>query len=80
MITYAEFAPLGADIIQTMRMRRLHADAEAYRGQVAEAQARESLHGMGEEAMTEYLLSAFSAFDADGSRPRDSKPPAKPPA
>jgi len=66
-ISYAEFAPMGADIIQTMRMRRLHATATAYNSNVAEAQARETLHGMGEEQMTAFLLDAFRTFDADGN-------------
>eukprot|EP00327_Prymnesium_parvum_P015897 CAMPEP_0113252014 /NCGR_PEP_ID=MMETSP0008_2-20120614/12427_1 /TAXON_ID=97485 /ORGANISM="Prymnesium parvum" /LENGTH=639 /DNA_ID=CAMNT_0000100107 /DNA_START=62 /DNA_END=1981 /DNA_ORIENTATION=- /assembly_acc=CAM_ASM_000153 len=73
MISYAEFAPLGADIIQTMRMRRLHMEALAYRGEVAEVQARESLHGLQEEEMTEFLVEAFRRFDVDQSGYLDLK-------
>lgn len=55
-ISYPEFVPLGADIIQTMRLRHLNADTIAYRNEVAEAQARESVHGLEEDEMTEHIL------------------------
>ena len=71
-ISYAEFAPMGADIIQSMRLRRLHATATAYEANLAEAKARETLHGMGEEQMTAFLLDAFRTFDADGNGTLDS--------
>ncbi|KAL3916651.1 MAG: hypothetical protein SGPRY_006730 [Prymnesium sp.] len=57
-ISYPEFVPLGADIIQTMRLRHLNADTIAYRNEVAEAQARESVHGLEEDEMTEHILQA----------------------
>lgn len=56
LISYTEFIPVGADIIQTMRMRKLHAATMSYESEVAEEQARESLHGMDEEAMTSLLV------------------------
>jgi hypothetical protein len=52
-IEYAEFAPLGADIIQTMRLRQLNAAEEAVRNEEAEIMAREVIHGLGEEEIVE---------------------------
>jgi len=66
-IEYAEFAPLGADIIQTMRLRQLNAAEEAVRNEEAELMAREVIHGLGEEEIVEMLLSAFRSFDKDNS-------------
>ena len=66
-IEYAEFAPLGADVIQTMRMRKLAAEEKELNEGMAEMQARQVLHGMGEEQVTNVLIEAFKNYDADGS-------------
>lgn len=72
VINYAEFAPLGADIIQTMRMRRLHEDMEALREEEAELTARATVHGMGEKQITDVLIGAFKEYDADGNGTLDA--------
>ena len=66
-IEYSEFAPLGADVIQTMRMRKAAAAENALKEGMAEMQARQVLHGMGEEQVTQVLLDAFKTYDTDGS-------------
>ena len=66
-IEYSEFAPLGADVIQTMRMRKLQAQENELKEGMAEMQARQMLHGLGEEAVTQTLTEAFRSFDKDGS-------------
>lgn len=66
-IEYAEFAPIGADVIQTMRMRKLNQDEGAVLDAQAELEARKTLHSLGAEEVTSALLRAFKNFDEDGS-------------
>ena len=66
-IEYAEFAPLGADVIQTMRLRKLNAEEAEQKDALAEMQARDVLHGLGAEEVTKILLDAFVSYDTDGS-------------
>lgn len=64
---YAEFAPLGADVIQTMRMRKLNQEENEFIESSAEMQARAVLHGLGEEEVTQLLTNAFMTYDTDKS-------------
>ena len=66
-IEYSEFTAFGADVIQTMRMRKLNADETAVLEAKAELDARTTLHSLGAEEVTAALLQAFKDFDADGS-------------
>ena len=66
-IEYAEFAPLGADIIQTMRLRKLNQAEQALAEEEAELNARELIHGLGEEVIVKTCLAAFREFDTDNS-------------
>jgi len=66
-IEYKEFVPLGADIIQTMRIRKAANAENAAMEELAEMQARETIHGLGEANVTALLLDAFKTFDTDGS-------------
>jgi len=66
-IEYAEFAPLGADIVQTMRARHLNEAEQVGAEAQAEMRARAALHNMGMEEVTQHLLSEFRKYDKDGS-------------
>jgi len=66
-IEYAEFAPLGADVIQTMRLR-VQAQAQTKAIELhAELQARQTLHNLGRDEVTASLLAAFKAFDSNST-------------
>ena len=54
-IEYAEFAPLGADIIHMMRIRQLHQEEQNVTSEAYELRARQTLHGMGEVRISERL-------------------------
>ena len=66
-IEYAEFAAFGADVIQTMRVRKLNAMESEVIDAAAELRARETLHALSQEEMTMTLQQAFTQFDTDGS-------------
>lgn len=66
-IEYHEFAPVGADIVQTMRLRQLHAAETEVLEQDAELRARATIHNLGPEAIHNEFLAVFRACDADGS-------------
>jgi len=66
-IEYAEFAPLGADIIQTMRLRKLNEAEQRLLEEETELQARDFIHGLGQEQIVEMFLNAFRDFDTDNS-------------
>ena len=64
---------LGADIIQTMRVRKQHSGEEELIDAAEELRARQTLHGLDAEQVEELLLGAFKEFDADGSGKLESK-------
>jgi len=66
-IEYAEFASIGADVIQTMRLRKENSAEEAAIDAKAELEARKTIHSLGVEEVTALLLETFKSFDADGS-------------
>jgi len=66
-IEYAEFAGIGADVIQTMRLRKQAEAGEALLDAKAELEARKTLHSLGVDEVTATLLEAFKQFDSDGS-------------
>ncbi len=66
-VEYAEFAPIGADIIQTMRLRKEVTGERAVMAEEAELMARQTLHGFNADDICRLLLEAFRHFDTDGS-------------
>lgn len=67
VLEYAEFVPLAAEIINTLRVRELTALELDYQQNMAEVQARASLFGASREEITAMCVEAFNAADTDGN-------------
>jgi len=64
-IEYAEFVPLGCEMIAALRARESQLAHAGVEGELAEAVAHETMHGYSKEKLNEVMLQAFQEYDAD---------------